>query len=349
LQTVSIGHKRIGPHEPVFIIAEAGVNHNGDVEMARQLVDVAAEAGADAVKFQTFKAEQVASPSAPKAGYQLGATGAGESQQEMLRSLELSPKDHYVLRDHCERKGLIFLSTPFAEDSADFLDELGVPGFKIASGEITNFPFLQHVARKGKPLILSTGMSWLGEVDEAVRTIRSVGTKELILLHCVSRYPADPAEANLRAIRTMEGVFQIPVGFSDHTLGAEVALAAAAIGARVLEKHFTLDRALPGPDHRASLEPQELKALVRGVRKVEQALGHGRKEPSAGELETAAVARRSLVAACEIEPNTVLTESMVGIKRPGTGISPSMLPYVIGRTVKTRLTAGALITSEVLV
>jgi len=348
LQTVSIGHKRIGPHEPVFIIAEAGVNHNGDVGLARQLVDVAAEAGADAVKFQTFKAEQVASPSAPKADYQLGATGAGESQQEMLRSLELSPKDHYVLRDHCQRKGLIFLSTPFAEQSADFLDELGVPAFKIPSGEITNFPFLQHVARKGKPLIVSTGMSWLSEVDEAVRTIRSAGTDKLILLHCVSRYPADPAEANLKAIRTMEAVFQVPVGFSDHTLGTEVALAAAAIGARVLEKHFTLDRTLPGPDHRASLEPQELKALIAGVRKVEQALGHGRKEPSAAELETAAVVRRSLVAACEIEPDTVLTESMVGIKRPGTGISPSMLPFVIGRKVKTRLVAGALITPEAL-
>lgn len=349
LEKITIGHKRIGPHEPVFIIAEAGVNHNGDAEMARQLADIASEAGADAVKFQTFRSDQVATPSAPKADYQLRATDAGQSQQEMLKALELSHEDHISLRDHCQNKGLIFLSTPFDEGSADFLDELGVPAFKISSGEITNVPFLQHVAGKGKPVILSTGMSWLSEVDEAVRTLQAAGAKDLMLMHCVSKYPADPAEANLKAIQTMECAFQLPVGFSDHTTGTDVALAAVALGARVLEKHFTLDRNLPGPDHRASLEPHEFKSLVAGVRMVEQAIGHGRKEPSAGELETAAVARRSLVTACEIEPNTVLTKKMVAIKRPGTGMPPFMLSYIVGRTVKTRLAPGALITPEVLV
>jgi N,N'-diacetyllegionaminate synthase len=349
MNPITIGDKRIGSSEPVFIIAEAGVNHNGDLDVARQLVDAAVDAGADAVKFQTFKADRVASPSAPKAEYQLRTTGTTASQLEMIRSLELSHHDHYVLRDHCQSKGIIFLSTPFDESSADLLEELGVPVFKIPSGEITNIPFLEYVAKKRKPLILSTGMSWLSEVDEAVRVVRSAGAREIALLHCVSNYPAEPADVNLRAMQSMASAMKLLVGISDHTSGTEVAIAAVAMGARLVEKHFTLDCNMPGPDHKASLEPHELKSMVSAIRRVELALGHGRKEPAASEMQTAAVARRSLVSACLIEAGTVLTKEMVEILRPGTGMSPSMLPYVIGRTTKIRISSGTLLSPEMLV
>lgn len=339
-----IGPRRIGPGQPVFIIAEAGVNHNGDVRLARQLIDAAAEAGADAVKFQTFTAERLVAPGAPKADYQRRTTDGTESQLEMLRHLELSEETHRSLWAHCQQRHLLFMSTPFDEASADLLEALGMVVFKIPSGEITNLPLLAHVARKGKPMIVSTGMSTLEEVLTALQTIRQEGARDIVLLHCVSEYPADPADANLLAMHTLRDSGQVPVGFSDHTPGIEVALAAVALGACVIEKHLTLDHNLPGPDHAASLQPQQFRALVRGIRVVESALGHGRKEPSPRELKNAAVIRKSLVAARDIQQGTTLTQELIAIKRPGTGLAPALRSQMVGRTVVRDVPAGTLLT-----
>lgn len=345
---VDIAGRKIGPDQPCFVIAEAGVNHNGELDLAKRLVDVAVAAQVDAVKFQTFQPERIATQDAPKASYQEGVVRRGESQVEMLRRLALSDDAHRELMAYARDRGILFLSTPFEEGSADFLEALGVPAFKIASGELTNLSFLAHMARKGKPMIVSTGMSTLKEVAAAVRTIRATGLRELILLHCVSSYPADPSEANLRAMRTLAEAFRVPVGFSDHTPGIEVALAAVALGACVVEKHVTLDRRLPGPDHQASLEPQELAALVRGARIVESALGHGRKEPSPSEVGTAAVARKSLVAARDIPQGSRLTKEHVAIKRPGTGLPPAMLDDVVGRVAAADIPADTVLLLEML-
>lgn len=348
MKAIEISGRLVGPGRPCFIIAEAGVNHNGSLEMARQLVDVAVQAGADAIKFQTFKAEKVISSQAPKAVYQLQTTDTSESQLDMVRHLELSFDAFRELYAYCQEKDILFMSTPFDEESVDFLVDLGVTVFKIPSGEITNLPFLTYVASKGKPMIVSTGMSYLGEVDTAVRSIEKTGNRDLVLLHCVSNYPADPADVNLYAMQTMSKAFNVPVGYSDHTLGIEVSLAAVALGACVIEKHFTLDCSLPGPDHQASLEPEYLITLVQGIRAVEASLGHGRKEPAKIESNTLAVARRSLVAAQDIQTGTVLTDNMVSTMRPGTGLPPAMRPYLIGRTVRTPIPAGALFTLEML-
>lgn len=334
------------PRAPCVLIAEAGVNHNGDLDLARRLVDVAADAGADAVKFQTFRAEKVASPAAPKADYQRLTTNPEESHGDMLRRLELAPEAHRELWDHCRARGLAFLSTPFDPESCDLLDELEVPAFKIASGEITNLLLLEHVARKGRPVILSTGMSDLEEVAQAVVVLSRAGCARPVLLHCVSTYPADPADANLRAMETLRRAFDLPVGFSDHTAGLAVALAAAALGARVIEKHFTLDRTLPGPDHRASLEPLELAELVAGIRAVEASLGTGIKAPQPSEANTRQVARRSLIAAQEIPSGTVLERGHLDALRPGTGIPPIDLDRVVGRRTRASLRAGQMITWE---
>ena len=345
---IEIAGRKVGPDYPCFIIAEAGVNHNGDVEIAKRLVDVAAEAKVDAVKFQTFKADCVVSNVAPKAEYQLQTTNGEESQLEMLQRLELSPDAHLKLRKYCKERGVLFISTPFDTQSCDLLDKFGVPVFKIGSGEITNWPFLEYVARKDKPIILSTGMSFLSEVDEAVRVIRNVGNDKLALLHCVSNYPADPSDANLQAIQTMATAFRLPVGYSDHTPSIEVSLAAVALGACVIEKHFTLDRNLPGPDHSASLEPQELKALVAGIRTIERALGSGAKEPAKSEADNRMSVRRSLVAAVDIPAGTILTKDMIDIKRPGTGLKPAILPHLVGLTVREFVPGGAMFTLEVI-
>jgi N-acetylneuraminate synthase len=348
MRHVEVESRRIGPGYPCFIIAEAGVNHNGSIELATRLVDAAVEAGADAVKFQTFKAERLVTPDAPKADYQVQATDISESQLEMLRRLELSRENHFELFSYCRRKGILFMSTPFDEESADLLEELGVPAFKIPSGELTNLPFLTHVARKGRAMIVSTGMSYLDEVKDAVQAVAETGNMNLALLHCVSTYPANPADVNLRAMHTMAAAFNVPVGYSDHTLGIEVALAAVALGACVVEKHFTLDRTLPGPDHRASLEPDELAALVRGSRVVEKALGHARKEPSASETNTAAVARKSLVAKWDIRTGSMLTEEMITLKRPGTGLPAAMRSKIVGRKAKQDIPAGTFLTLEMM-
>ena len=312
------------------------------------MVDAAVQAGADAVKFQTFNAERLVSPDAPKADYQLHTTDAAESHFEMIRRLELSPEMHRDLKAYCGERGILFMSSPFDEESADLLAALDVAVFKIPSGEITNFPLLQHVARKGKPMIVSTGMAYLSEVEAAVRAIQEAGNQQYVLLHCVSNYPADPADVNLRAMGTMSAAFEAPVGYSDHTMGTEMPIAAVAMGASVIEKHLTLDRALPGPDHVASLEPGEFAAMVGGIRNVESAMGHGRKEPAESEANTASVARKSLVAARDIPVGTILTEDMIAIKRPGTGLPPVMLPHLVGRTARAEIPEGALIALEML-
>ncbi|HEY4934468.1 MAG TPA: N-acetylneuraminate synthase [Terriglobales bacterium] len=349
VKPVFIGTRPVGPGLPCLVIAEAGVNHNGSLDMALRLVDAAVEAGADIVKFQTFKSEEVVTPLAPKADYQVQNTGASESQLDMIKKLELPDDAFRTIQARCRERGITFLSTPFDPRSADLLEEMGVAAFKVASGEITNHPFLSHVARKGRPLIVSTGMSNLDEVAAALDVIYAAGNTNLVLLHCVSNYPAAPASVNLRAVKTLEERFNVPVGYSDHTEGIAIAIGAAALGACVVEKHFTLDRTLPGPDHRASLEPRELVAMVKGIRDVQSAVGDGVKRPVAEELSTAAVARRSLVAAHDLLAGTVLTDNMVAIRRPGTGLPPSDLNRLVGRQLKQDLDAGDLFTLEMLI
>ena len=338
--SVAIGSHRIGPGERCFVIAEAGVNHNGDVALAHRLIDAAMYAGADAVKFQTFSADRLAGAAAPKAAYQQETTSADESQHAMLKRLELSSDAHRRLTDHAHERGIIFLSSPFDEEAADFLETLDVPAFKIPSGEIVNLPFLRHVAAKRRPIILSTGMAEMAEVEAAVNEIAKAGLQDLVLLHCLSNYPADPAEANLRAIATMHEAFALPVGFSDHTEGTAVSFAAVAIGACVIEKHFTLDRTLPGPDHRASIEPDELMALVRGIRTVQAALGDGRKRPQASELDNREVIRKSLVAARDLAAGSALRPEDLAAMRPGTGLSPAVAVQLVGRRLRSAVRAG---------
>lgn len=346
MKDIKIANHIIGAGCPAFVLAEAGVNHNGNLDLARKLIETAAAAGADAIKFQTFKAANLATRDAPKANYQLDTTDAQESQYDMLCRLELSAEAHAELMAHCRKNRLLFLSTPFDEESANLLETLGVPAFKISSGEITNLPFLEHVARKGKPILLSTGMSELGEVEMAVKKIREQGNEQIVLLQCVSNYPAEPADVNLRAMAAMASACNTLTGYSDHTLGSEAPLAAVALGACVIEKHFTLDRNLPGPDHRASLEPDELKALVRSIRIVEAALGNGIKRPAASEENTRQVARKSLVAARDLPAGTRLEKEMIAIKRPGTGLAPALRDDLVGRTLNTDVAAGRLFTLE---
>lgn len=337
---IDIAGRKIGTDHGCFIIAEAGVNHNGDLAMARQLVAAAAQAGAEAVKFQTFSADRVASVAALKADYQLQHTAAEESQHEMLRQLELSREAHLELMAEAKQQGILFLSTPFDEASADLLEELDLPAFKIASGELTNLPFLAHVARKGRPLLVSTGMATLPEVQAAVDTIRHNGNPPLALLHCVSNYPAQTADVNLRAMETLWETFAVPVGYSDHTDGRLVPAAAATLGAAILEKHLTLDRQMPGPDHQASLEPQEFKMLVEEVRTIETALGDGRKQPVAAEMAMRTVARRSLFLKRAVVVGAMIRAEDLIALRPGNGISPLELERVVGRRAAQTLPAG---------
>ena len=328
----------------VFVIAEAGVNHNGSLDLALQLVDAAKASGADAVKFQTFRADLLATRSAHKAAYQERTTANSESQFQMLQRLELDEAAHRCLIEHCREVGIQFLSSPFDAQSADLLDAMDLPLYKIPSGEITNLPFLEHLAGKGRPLILSTGMSTLGEVEEAVELLKTAGATELTLLHCVTEYPAPYADVNLRAMLTLKMAFGLPVGYSDHTPGIEIAIAAVALGAEVIEKHFTLDRSLPGPDHAASLEPGELQQMVTAIRHVEAALGNGIKAPAACELPNISVARKSLVALRPLPAGHRLTAGDLDIKRPGNGLAPKMIPALIGRTLRAGLDKDEVIT-----
>lgn len=339
-----IAGRRVGPGLPCFVIAEAGVNHDGDLARALALVDVAADAGANAVKFQTFSAERLALRDAPKADYQQRTTDAAESQHAMLERLELSADDHRALMRRCEERGIVFLSTPFDETAADLLAELGVSAFKTPSGELTNLHYLAHVAGFGKPAIVSTGMATLGEVEAAVAAVREADRgAQLALLHCVSRYPARPHDANLRAMATLAAAFGVPVGWSDHTLGLAISLASVALGACVLEKHITLDRSAPGPDHAASLEPAEITALISQLRDVEAALGDGRKIPTAEEALTAAAARKSLVAARDVAAGSRIADEDLTLMRPGTGIPPALRAQVAGRTARVAIAAGTLL------
>jgi len=307
-----------------LIIAEAGVNHNGDMGLAKRLIDVAADAGADLVKFQTFSAERLATQSAPKADYQNQTTDRVESQFAMLKQLELSMQMHEVLFAHCQQRNVGFFSTGFDIQSLDYLASLGAERFKIPSGEITNLPYLRHIGGFGKPVILSTGMATLGEIEAALEAVETAGTPRthITMLHCNTEYPTPMQDVNLRAMCSIRDAFGVAVGYSDHTSGIEVPIAAVALGATVIEKHLTLDRNLSGPDHKASLEPDEFAAMVRAIRNIEQAMGDGIKRPSPSEAKNKPIARKSLVAAKQIRAGEQFTDENVTVKRPGTGISP---------------------------
>ena len=317
-----------------LIIAEAGVNHNGDLELAKQIVKAAANAGADLVKFQTFTAERLAIDSAPKADYQNQTTDQKQSQFSMLRQLELTAEMHEQLIVYCSKQGIGFFSTGFDLQSVDYLASLGADRFKIPSGEITNLPYLRHVGAFGKPLILSTGMATLGEIEAALDACEIAGTprSRITVLHCNTEYPTPMCDVNLRAMCSIRDAFGVAVGYSDHTLGIEVPIAAVALGATVIEKHLTLDRNWPGPDHKASLEPDEFAVMVRAIRNIEQAMGDGIKRPSPSESKNKSIARKSLVAARSIKAGEQFTPENLTAKRPGTGVSPMRWDEVMGRT-----------------
>lgn len=318
--------------DKVFIIAEAGVNHNGKIEVAKQLIDAAKEAGADAVKFQTFQAEKLVCKNARKAEYQIANTKNSESQFDMLKRLEISVQEHKELIRYCNKKGILFLSTPFDIDSIKMLERLHMPIFKIPSGEITNFPYLREIAQLQKKVILSTGMSTLSEVKSAVGVLKKYGSQDITLLHCNTQYPTPESDVNLLTMEKMHRETGLPVGYSDHTQGIEVALAAVALGACVIEKHFTISRNMEGPDHKASLEPKELKQMVIGIRKIEKALGSDLKCVSPSEQNNRDIVRKSIVAAQNIKKNEKFTEDNLTTKRPGTGISPMRWDEIIGQT-----------------
>jgi N-acetylneuraminate synthase len=330
----------------IFIIAEAGVNHNGDIELAKKMVDVAAKAGADAIKFQTFKAEEVISRFAPKAEYQKKTTGKDESQLDMVRKLELSRDDHKELLKRSSSKKIAFLSTAFDMQSLEFLQELGLKIFKIPSGEITNTPYLKKIGGFKKKILLSSGMASLKEIKYALDVLVNAGTRkrDITVLQCTTQYPAPADEANLRAMLTIRDSLNVDVGYSDHTIGIDLSLAAAALGAKVIEKHFTLDKKLRGPDHLSSLEPDELALLIRSVRNIEKAMGDGIKRPSKSEIKNIPIVRKSIVAGIAIEKDSVIKEHMLKIKRPGTGIQPRYLDKLIGKKVKCDIEKDAIIT-----
>ena len=313
----------------VYIIAEAGVNHNGDINLAYQLVDAAKAAGVDCIKFQTFKSENLVSHTAQKAEYQKAATG-DSSQQDMLKQLELSFDEFVSLKEYCDRKGICFLSTPFDFESIEFLNSIEMPFWKIPSGEVTNYPYLVALAKTGKPVVMSTGMCEMQEIEDAIAVLRENGASDIKLLHCNTEYPTPYEDVNLRAMKTLRDAFGVEVGYSDHTKGIEVPIAAVAMGAAVIEKHFTLDRNMEGPDHKASLEPQELKEMVDSIRHIEAALGSGDKRPSPSEKKNMAVARKSIVAAARIKAGDILTEENITVKRPGNGICPMRWKEVLG-------------------
>lgn len=314
----------------VLIIAEAGVNHNGDIAIAKKLVDKAADCNVDIVKFQTIRLEALVSKNAATAEYQKKNTGVEESQFDMLKRLVLPFEAFKELENYCKKKGVMFLSTPFDLESINFLNGLDMPFWKIPSGEITNLPYLNRIAQTGKPVIMSTGMSTLDEIRFAVNILRENGTKDIRLLHCTTEYPAPFTDVNLRAMATMRDTFRLPVGYSDHTVGSEVAIAAVAMGAEIIEKHFTLDKNMEGPDHKASVEPDELRILVKSIRNVETAMGNGVKMPSSSELKNITIARKSIVAKCDIRKGEKLAECNITVKRPGDGISPIHWFKVLG-------------------
>jgi N,N'-diacetyllegionaminate synthase len=367
--SVEIGGRRVGAGERVLVVAEIGVNHDGDVGVALELVDAAAAAGAEAVKLQAFRPAALAATSAPLAAYQRTGAGAARDQLQMLERLCLSESDFASVAKRCEEHGIVFLATPFDLASAELLERVGTPAFKVGSGELTNLPFLEALAARRRPLILSTGMATLAEVAEAVAVVRAVASTAvgtvgapgadtggtpvvgaadvpLVLLHCVSSYPTPPAQANLRALDTLRAAFQVPVGYSDHCLGLEASLAAVARDACLLERHITLDRTRPGPDHAMSLEPDELRELVGRVRELESMLGDGCKAPQPAERDTRAVARRSIVASRALRAGETLTAEALAIKRPGGGLAPARLPELIGARLVRGIAADEQLTER---
>ncbi len=344
MKKVKIADRLIGNSEPCFIIAEAGVNHNGNINLAKKLIDVAKEAGADAVKFQTFKAEELLTKTAGKAKHIEGEL----SFFEMVKRLELGKKELQQIAEHAKRKGIIFLSTPTGEESVDLLSDLGVPAYKIASGDITNIPLLRYVAREKLPIILSTGMANLGEIEEALNAIYASGNKEVILLHCVASYPTPLEEVNLRVIETLKQAFQVPVGFSDHTVSTVVPIVAVVLGASIIEKHFTLDKNLPGPDHKASASPDELRQIVHGIREFELASGSPIKKATKSEESTKLAFRRSIVARTHIPKGTKIKAPMLSFKRPAGGVSPQYVDSVIGKEAKSDIEPDQIIKWDML-
>ncbi len=347
VDVIEFDGRKIGKDQPVFIIAEAGVNHNGDIELAKQLVDKALEAGADAVKFQTFKAEDLVTKETEMADYQKKNIKQEKSQYEMIKEVELDYGDFEDLRNYCDHKGILFLSTPHTLEAADIL-ESSVPIYKIGSGDLTNIPSLEKISEKGKPIILSTGMGTLGEVEEAVDCIRKAGNDELILLHCVTDYPTSTEIVNLKAMITLRESFKTIVGYSDHTVGITAPIAAVSMGADVIEKHYTLDKGMKGPDHKASLEPEELRDMVDKIRQLEKGLGDGIKKPTENEERIKKVARKSIVTNEKILKGSTLKEDNLYIKRPGTGIKPKHLEKLIGKKANRDIRKDELITWDMI-
>ena len=326
-----------------FIIAEAGVNHNGDIHIAKKLVDAACGAGVDAIKFQTFKAENLVTKNAPKAKYQNKTTGNG-NQYEMLKELELSYEDHVVLKNYCNEKGIMFISTPFDFESVDLLEKLDIPLYKISSGDLTNIPLLKYIAKLNKHMIISTGMANLGEVEDAIEAIKETGNNEICLLHCTSNYPTNYEDVNLNAMITLKNAFKLSVGYSDHTIGIEVPVAAVAMGAKIIEKHFTLDKLMEGPDHKASLNLEELKQMVTSIRNIESAFGNGIKRCNGSEVNTREIARKSIVASVNIKKGETISFSNIAFKRPGNGISPKLINDIIGKKAVKDIDVDSFIT-----
>lgn len=345
---IKIGNRIIGKGFPVFFIAEAGVNHNGNLEIAKKLVDVAKDSGADCIKFQTFKAEELVSKNAKKAKYQLETTDKNESQLEMLKKLELSEKDFIELKEYCDKRKILFLSTPFDLRSLELLEKIEVPAYKIGSGNITDYFLLKECAKNGKPIILSTGMSELYEVFDAINLIESYGNRNILLLHCLSEYPARIDEANLMAIKNMSLLFNIPCGFSDHTEGFIAGILAVSFGASIIEKHFTLDKNMEGPDHKASLEPEELKKFIESIRSAEKAIGDGIKKIQSCEKENRFIVRKSLYAKREIKKGEILYEEALIALRPGDGISPMKIDFLVGKRAKKNIKKGEILKFEYL-
>jgi N,N'-diacetyllegionaminate synthase len=333
----------VGPGSKVFVMAEIGINHNGNVNQAIKMIDEAAESGADAVKFQSFRVDKLLIPSQNRYAQQMGSM---ESAYQMLRRCELSWEDQEKLKKHAEEKKVLFLSTPFDEETVDFLDSLGVPAFKIASSDITHIPLLRHIAKKGKPIFMSTGMSFLSEVGDALQVLRSSGAKEILLMHCVSAYPTPPQNMNLRALETLQSHFELPVGLSDHSEGILLPLIAVALGSVVIEKHFTLDKNASGADHKCSMDPEDLRQLVKTLRDVEASLGDGRKRPSDIEEEGRLLGRRSIVAAVDIRAHETIAPWMLTCKRPGSGLEPRYKEQIIGMAARRNISKNTILQWE---
>ncbi len=345
---IKIGSKVVGAGRPCFIIAEAGVNHNGDLHMAKKMVDVAADAGADAIKFQTFRTTELVVKNAPKAQYQLKTSSPEESHFDMLQRLEMSEEMHGALLDYCSRRDIIFLSTPYDSPSLDLLVRLDVAALKIASTDVSNIPFLREAGQTKRPVLLSTGMSSLQEVDDAIAALRSAGNTALALFQCTSAYPTSPEQINLRVIREFAARYQVPTGFSDHTTGIDAAPLAVAAGACIIEKHFTLSRSLPGPDHAMSIEPDELSELVRTIRRVERMLGDGVKRVMPSEEENKRTHQKSLVVREPVKAGTIIGRHQLTCKRPGTGLPPAFIDRVVGRRALKNLEPDDIVTSDVI-